>query len=255
MAVVGRPAQHLEEPGPQADRRVALDLQLLGQEVRRLKADAADVAGEEIGIGQHALDRVLAIGVEDPARARRADALALEEEQDVPALALAVPDLGDASRGLGADARHLGQPLGRDLDHLAKVLAEMLDQPLGRGLAHALDGTRGEIGLDPVVAGRRQERDGRRLELPAPARIVLPVALGAHHQPGPALGRAADHRRGLGLALDPDPEHGKARRRLLEDDMLDGARKDPARGQRSTPAGVAPGRATPNRLAAPAVAG
>ncbi len=251
VAVLGRLADHLEEPGPPTDRGVAGDLQLGRQEVGGGEADAANVARQEVGVGEQPRDGILAISLEDAPGAGRADALAFEEDEDVAALALAAPDIGDAPCRLGADARHLGEALRGHLDHLAEVLAELLDQ-LGRHhLADALDRAGCQIGLDAGIVDRRQQRDGRGGELAAPARIVLPVALGAHDEAWPALRRAADHGHRLGSALDLDAEHGETRGRLLEHDLLDSARNDPALGHIPTRLDVAPNRATDRQASSP----
>jgi hypothetical protein len=66
--------------------------------VRRLEADAADVAGEPVGVLAHHLHGVVAVGLENPHRARRAHPVAVQEHHDLPHHLLLGPGRADPLR-------------------------------------------------------------------------------------------------------------------------------------------------------------
>ena len=112
MALVHRLGQGEGDAGPGPDHRRLLDAEPRRDLVGGLEADAADVAGQPVGVlGDH-LDRVGAVGLEDPHRPRGADAVAVQEQHDLADHLLLRPAPPDALGALGADAGHLAQALG-----------------------------------------------------------------------------------------------------------------------------------------------
>ena len=83
MALVHGLGQRIGDAGAHPDHRGLLDAELHGDRVGGLEADAADVARQPIGVLGHDLDGVGAIGLEDPHRPRRADAMAVQEHHDL----------------------------------------------------------------------------------------------------------------------------------------------------------------------------
>ena len=112
VALVQRLGQGVGDPGPGADHRRLLDAEPRRDLVGALEADAADVAGEPVGVlGDH-LDGVGAVGLEDPHRPRGADAVAVQEQHDLADHLLVGPALHDALGPLRADPADLAQALG-----------------------------------------------------------------------------------------------------------------------------------------------
>ncbi len=81
--------KRMEEAGPHAGHR-RRDAELRGDLVRRLEADAPDVAGEPVGVRSPSM-AIVAVGLEDADGARGADAMAVEEDHDLAHRLLFVP--------------------------------------------------------------------------------------------------------------------------------------------------------------------
>ena len=112
MALVHGLGQGVGDAGPGPDHRRLLDAEPRRDLVGALEADAADVAGEPVGVlGDH-LDGVGAVGLEDPHRPRGADAVAVQEQHDLADHLLLGPARHDALGPLRADAGDLAQALG-----------------------------------------------------------------------------------------------------------------------------------------------
>ena len=105
MALVHRLGQRVGYPGAHPDHRGLLDAELHRDRVGGLEADAADVARQPIGVLGHDLDGVGAVGLEDPHRPGGADAVAVQEDHDLPDDLLLGPGVGDALGANRADAR------------------------------------------------------------------------------------------------------------------------------------------------------
>src|SRR5258708_21940315 len=82
MAFIHRLGQSIGDAGPNPDHCGLLDAESHGDGVRRLEADAADIARQPIRVLRHHLDSIGAIGLEDAHRPRRADAMAVKEDHD-----------------------------------------------------------------------------------------------------------------------------------------------------------------------------
>ena len=154
MALVHGLGQRIGDPGAHPDHRGLLDAELHGDGVGGLEADAADVARQPIRVLGHDLDGVGAIGLEDPHRPRRADAMAVQEHHDLPHDLLLGPGAGIAGSANRPDAVDLAQPVRRRLDDVEHLLAEGPHQLLGVDRANAADHAGAEVLLDAVDRSR-----------------------------------------------------------------------------------------------------
>src|SRR5262245_18598000 len=121
--------------------------------VSGLEADAADVTRQPIWVLGHHLDGIRAVGLEDADRPRRADAMAVQEDHDLPNRLLLGPGGTDPAGANRADAVDLSETRGFGLDDLEDVLAERPDELLGVDRPDAPNHARREIPLDAVHGG------------------------------------------------------------------------------------------------------
>ena len=223
MALVHGLGQRIGDAGAHPDHRGLLDAELHGDRVGGLEADAADVARQPVGVLGHDLDGVGAIGLEDPHRPRRADAMAVQEHHDLAHDLLLGPGVGDALGAHRADARHLAQPVGRRLDDVEHLLAEGPHQLLGVDRADAADHAGAEILLDAVDRGRGRGAQEPRLELLAMGAVVDPVARRGDPLAGGDRRGVADDRDQIAMAARLDPQNAEAVLGVVEGDPLDQA--------------------------------
>ena len=230
---VGRPqwpslhglGQGIGDPGADPDHRRLLDAELHGDGVGGLEADAADVARQAIGVFGHDLDGIRAIGLEDAHGPGRADAMAVQEDHDLPHDLLFGPGIGDALGTDGADAGHLSQPIGLGLDDIEHLLAERLDHLLGIDRPDAADHPRAQVLLDAVDRRRRRGAHEARLELLAMGVIVDPVARCGDPFSGGDDGGVADDRDQVAMSARLDAENAEAVLGVVEGHPLDKARQ------------------------------
>ena len=104
MPLVHGLGQRIGDPGPDPDHGRLLDAELHGDGIGRLEANAADIARQPVGVLGHDLDGIGAIGLVDPHRPRRADAVAVQEDHDLADDLLLGPGVGDALGAHRADA-------------------------------------------------------------------------------------------------------------------------------------------------------
>ena len=168
------------DPGPDADRGCLLDAEPLGHAVRGQEADAADVAGEPVGVLRDALHGLGAVGLVDAHGPRGADPVRVQEQHDLADHLLLGPAGDDARGALGPDAGYLAQPLGLLLDQLENVLAKRPDELLGIHWADAADHAGPEILLDAFQRRGRGRFQERRLELEAVRTVRDPGATHLH---------------------------------------------------------------------------
>ena len=90
-------------------------------------------------------------------------------------------------------------------------------------LADALDPARAEIGDEPGLGGGRLERGGGGAELPAPAAVVVPGALGPDQLARARPAAACPPPPPAGARRRRDPQHAVAGLRPLEQHALDHA--------------------------------
>jgi hypothetical protein len=68
------------DSGSRPDHRGFFDAELHRHGIRGFKADPPDVAGQPVGVSRDQLDRISAVGLIDPHRARCADPMGVQEE-------------------------------------------------------------------------------------------------------------------------------------------------------------------------------
>jgi len=68
------------DSGSRPDHGHLFDAEFHCEGIGRLKADAPDVAGQPVGVSRDQLDRISAVGLIDPHRARCADPMGVQEE-------------------------------------------------------------------------------------------------------------------------------------------------------------------------------
>ena len=178
MALVGRLLQRERDPGPNALRRLLRHAHLHGDRVSRPKSDAFYVAGKPIGILGHHLNGVMAIGLEDAHRPRRADAVGVQEDHDVAHGFLLGPTRGDFPGAELADAGNLPQFSGAAsmISNVASPKAPtILLASVGTDAAHHAGA---EVFLDALGRGRRGRLQRIGLELQAMRAIGEPDADG-----------------------------------------------------------------------------
>ena len=105
VAVVHGFRQGVGDAGPDPDHRRLLDAEPHGDGVGGLEADAADVACQAVGVFGHDLDGIRTVGLEDANGPGRSDAVAVQENHDLPHDLLLRPGVGNA---LGADSADAG---------------------------------------------------------------------------------------------------------------------------------------------------
>jgi hypothetical protein len=96
-----------------------------------LEADAANVARQPIGILRHDLHGVDAVGLVDPHRPRRANAVAMQKHHDLTHHLLLGPGSHNAACADMANAVNFAQTIRLRLDDVEHLLAESTQQLLG----------------------------------------------------------------------------------------------------------------------------
>ena len=223
MSLVHRLGERVRNPGAHADHRRLLDAEPHRDRVRGLEADAADIAGETVGVLGHDLHGIGAVGLEDADRACGAHAMAMQEDHDLPHDLLLGPGADDALGAHGADAGHLAQAIGLRLDHVEHLLAERLDHLLGVDRADAADHPGTEIFLDALDRRRRRGAHEARLELLAMGSVVDPFARRCDPLAGGDHRGVADDGDQFAVAARLDAQNAKAVLGVVEGDALDKA--------------------------------
>src|SRR5258708_7661066 len=123
MAFIHRLGQSIGDAGPNPDHCGLFDAELHGDGVRRLEADAADIARQPIRVLRHHLDSIGAIGFEDTDRPRRTDAMAVKEDHDFAHDLLFGPGGSDTAGPHWTDAIDLAQAVGCGLHNVEYFIA------------------------------------------------------------------------------------------------------------------------------------
>src|SRR6476659_9439733 len=130
MTFVHRLGERVGDAGAHADQRGLFDAELGRDLICGAEADATDVPGQPVGVLRDELDGVGAVGLVDAYRARRADAVAVQEQHDLADDLLLGPTSNDALRPLRADPSHLAQAAGVLLYYVKNAIAEGAHQLL-----------------------------------------------------------------------------------------------------------------------------
>ena len=176
MPFVHRLGERVGDPGTYADQRCLLDAELGRDLVGRAEADAADVACQPIGVLRDQPNGISAISLVNAHRARRADAVAVQEQHDLADDLLLGPAGDDPLRALRANAGHLAKTTGLLLDDVEHGFAERAYQLLRIDRPDAADHARAEIFLDALDRRRRRSLEERGFELDAVRAVVDPGA-------------------------------------------------------------------------------
>src|SRR4029077_10859562 len=122
MAFIHGLGQGIGNSGAHTDHRGLIDAELHRDRVGGFKPDAADVAPQPIRVLGHDLDGVGAIGLENPHRPRRANAVAVQEDHDFSYRLLLSPGSENAGSANGPDTVDFAQPVRRRLDDVEYLL-------------------------------------------------------------------------------------------------------------------------------------
>ena len=179
VTLVHRFGERIADARADPDHGRLLDAELHRDGVGGHEADAADVAGEPVGVLRHHLHGIGAVGPEYPHRPRRADAVAVQEHHDLADDLLLSPGVGDPLRPHLPDAGHLAQAFRLGLDDVEHLLAERPDKLAGVDRADAPDHAGAEILLDALDRGRLGCADEARLELLTMGAVVDPFSGGS----------------------------------------------------------------------------
>ena len=221
MALVHRGGQRIRDPGPQAHRRGRRDAEVGGDLVGGAEADAADVAGEPVGVLRDDLHGVRPVGLVDAHRPGRADLVRVQEQHDLAHRLLLGPARDDAGGAPGSDAADAAQAARTVLDHPEHALAEGAHELAGVDRTDAADHPRGEILLDALERGRGRGLEEPGAELQAVDAVVDPRPARLHRLAGRDQGGVADHRDGIALPAHPDAQDAAAVVGVVERDALD----------------------------------
>ena len=184
VAVVHRLDERVGDPGAKPDHRRLLDPEPHGDRVGGPEADTANIAREPVWVLGHHLDGIGAVGPEDANRPRGADAMAVQEDHDLPHDLLFRPGRGDAPGADRANAVNLTQPIRLGLDDVEHLLAEHPDHLLRVDRADAADHAGGEVFLDAIDRRRRRGADETGLELLTVGAVVDPFTRRGDPFPG-----------------------------------------------------------------------
>ena len=226
MALIHRFGERVGNPGAHADHRRLVDTELHGDRIRRLEADAADVAREAIGVFGHDLHGVGAVGLEDADRAGGAHAIAVQEHHDLPHDLLLGPGAGDQREAPRADAGHLAQPIGLNLDDIKHFFAERLDHLRGVDRADAADHPRSEVFFDAFDCCRRRAAHEARLELLTVRAVVDPFTRRGDPLAGRDSGGVPDRSHQFAVTTRLDAQNAEAILGIVISDAFDKPREN-----------------------------
>src|SRR5215472_11719074 len=104
MTIVHRLGKREGNTGAHANQRGLLDAELRRDLISSPETDSADVASQAVWVFRNEPNSIGAVGLVDAHCARRADAIAVQEQHDLPDDLLLSPAGDDPLRTLGADA-------------------------------------------------------------------------------------------------------------------------------------------------------
>ena len=223
VAVRCRLEEREPDTGPEPDHRRLLDAEAHCQRVRSPEADAADVARELVRVFRHHPDRVGAVRLVDAHRARRADAVLVQEDHDLADRSLLGPRFADPCGADGADSLHLPEAVRFRVDHVEDRIAERVDQLPGVDRTDAMDEAGSEIPLDPLVRGGFGCLQELGAELAAVGPVLHPGSGGGDPFAGRYRGGMSHQGDEVGVASSLDTQDREAVLRVVERHPLDRA--------------------------------
>src|SRR4028118_1684772 len=119
MAVIHGASERVGDAGPNAAGIFLAVADARCNRVGGLEADADDVARQLVGVGLDGGDCLVAVGLEDPDRARRAHAVRVQPDDDLADGTLVAPAPDDLGLADWADACHFAKPFWLFLDNAA----------------------------------------------------------------------------------------------------------------------------------------
>src|SRR5215213_2838002 len=174
VSLVGGGLERERDTRPDPLRGSLFHAELGRNRIRRLEADAAHVLGQPVRVLSHDLDGLITIGLENAHRSRRADAMRMQEDHDLPHRLLLGPPRHDARGSHGANSRNVGQTFGSGLNDLEGVNAKGSDDALGHGRSDAAHLTGGKILLNALDTGRWCCLEDLSLELKSVGSVADP---------------------------------------------------------------------------------
>src|SRR5258707_10900980 len=166
------------------------------------------------------LHGVGAVGLIDAHRARRANAVAVQEDHDLTDDLLLGPGRNNAARPHRANAIHLPQAVGLRLDDVEHLLPEGAQELLGIDRANAPGHARSKVFLDAFDRSGRGGLEEPGLELLAVGAVVHPVTGGGDPLANRDCGGMANHGDQLAVATRLDPDDTKPVLGILVSDAL-----------------------------------
>ena len=143
------------DPGPRPDHRRLFDAEFHCEGIRRLKADAPNVAGESVGIFRNHLDRIGAICLVNPHRARCADPMGMQEDHDLADRPLFRPTRSNPIGAFRSNAGNFPQPMRLGFDDVEYLGTEGLDEFAGISRTNATDHPGAEIFFNSLCRSGR----------------------------------------------------------------------------------------------------
>ena len=156
MPFIHRFCERVGDPGTYADERCLFDAELGRDLVGRAEADAADIAGQPVRVLRDQPNGIGAVSFVNAHRARRADAIAVQEQHDLTDDLLLGPARDDPLRALRANPGDLTKATWLLLDDLEHGLAKGAYKLLRIDRPDAADHPGAEIFLDALDRRRRR---------------------------------------------------------------------------------------------------
>ena len=222
MTVVGRLLQGEGDAGAQPLRGFLCQAKPNGDGVGGAKADAPDVARQPVGVFRHHLDGVVAIGLENPNRARGPHAVGMQKHHDVAHRLLLGPAGGDLPARISPMPDTSRSRTG-SASTISKVASPNAGDALGELGADAAHHAGAEVFLDPLGGRRRRGLEEVGLELQPMRPVGEPDADGVDELAGRNRRRMADDGDEIAVAARLHLQDGESAVLVMEGDALDRA--------------------------------
>jgi hypothetical protein len=225
MPLLGRLPQSEQQAGGQAARVGGGEAGLRGDAVGGLEAHPAKLRRQPEGIPAQQGHGAPAVAPGDAHGQGRADAVAVEEDHDLPQVLLGLPGGADIRPAPGSDAGHLGEALDLSVDDLQGGLAEARHDALGHAGPDALDQAGAQVAPEAFGGHRHPQAVIGDAELGAEGGVPLPLPLELQFLAGAGGREGPHHRDGAGQAVGPQPGHGETALGVGVGDAFDPAAK------------------------------